>query len=53
MSEELKNKLDKLEAVAGKFPTEETASAGLEKAADFLAGAAAMASALERKKAEA
>lgn len=53
MSEELKSKLERIERIAAEFPSEKTAHEGVDRAADFLAGEAAMANAIERRKAEA
>ena len=48
MSEKMKEQLEKLASIAGKFPDEETAKVGMDRTADFLAGAQAMASAMQK-----
>lgn len=53
MSEKMQELMGKVEEAAKQFPTEEALQAGLNRACDFLAGAAAMSCILEGKDARA
>lgn len=49
MSEQIRDKLEQLARIAGQFPSEESAKVGMDRTADFLAGAQAMASAMQQR----